>query len=257
MAKITYIIPLHKFDKSVEALLPNALQSIKDAKGKDNTIILVGPAEVLKNTEEIVAKLKLKSFVKYVENNEKTDVFSQINAAALMCTTKYFCVVEYDDQITEYWPEVAERYYGETNAEILLPLIEYVKDGEWVSFGNELAWDSSFANEIGYIDLDCLNTYMDFNVTGAFIKTESFISIGKLKSSLKIAAWYEFLMRAHHNGLKIYVVPKLGYSHVIGREGSYTEEAHKDISKEEGAWLIETAKQEYFFKEDRNKKFGD
>ena len=120
-----------------------------------------------------------------------------------------------------------------------------------------IAWSASFANEIGFIDLDCLDTYMDFNVTGSFIKTEDFISIGGLKPSLKIAAWYEFLLRACHNSLKVFVVPKVGYSHTLSREGSYMNETKKDISPEEGKWLIATAKEEYFFKEDRKKKYGE
>jgi hypothetical protein len=257
MGKITYIIPIHKFDDEVKPLLSNALKSIKDTKSKDYSVILVGPEDVLSKTEEIVSSLKMKTSVKNVVNEGETDFYSQVNRAAMFCTTKFFCVVEFDDQIMEYWPDVAERYEKETGASVLLPLVEYVKDGEWLSFGNELAWDGSFANEIGYLDIDCLNTYMDFNVTGAFIKTEDFISIGGLKPSLKIAAWYEFLLRVCHNSLKVYVVPKLGYSHTIGRDGSYMEQANKEIPKEEGSWLIETARQEYFFKEDRKKKFGE
>jgi hypothetical protein len=258
MAKVTYIIPLHKFDESVEKFLPRALKSIKDIKSKDYSIIIVGPSSVTEKTNGIVSELKLKTSVKYVDNEGDTDFFSQVNAAALMCTTKFFCVVEYDDQVMEYWQDCAERYWKETEASVLLPLDEYVNtDGQWESFGNEIAWGGAFSNEVGYIDIDGLNTYMDFNVTGAFIKTEDFISVGCLKPSLKIAAWYEFLLRMCHNGKKVYVVPKLGYSHVLGREGSYSSEMRGDISQEEGRWLIETAKQEYFFKEDRKKKFGE
>jgi hypothetical protein len=51
----------------------------------------------------------------------------------------------------------------------------------------------------------------------------------------------------------IYVIPKIGYFHTIGREGSYMTLAKQEISQEEGKKLIELARQEYFFKEDRNK----
>ena len=256
MAKITYIVPVHKFDESVSALLTNALKSIKETKYKDYSVTIVGPADVLKNVEEIINGLKMKSVTNYLTNEGETDFFSQINFAAMHCTTKFFCVVEFDDQVMEKWPENALKYQEATSASVALPLTEYVKDGNMVSFGNELAWDGSFANEIGYLDIDCLNTYMDFNVTGALIKTEDFLSIGGLKPSLKIAAWYEFLLRACQNSLKVYVVPKLGYSHTIQREGSYMIESSKEITREYGAWLIETAKQEYFFKEDRKREFG-
>lgn len=255
MAKISYIIPLHKFDESVKTLLPNALKSIKETKGKEYAILLVGPADVLKKTEGIVADAKLKSSVKYVNNDGKTDFASQVNAAVMMCTTKLFCIVEYDDTVMEYWPDVFERYEKENNAAVYMPIEAYLKDGRLVSFGNEISWSGSFANELGYIDLDCLKTYMGFNLTGSFIRTEDFIAAGGLKPSLKAAAWCEFLFRMCHNGYKVFVVPKLGYSHTVEREGSYMDEYAKNVSAEEDEWLFKTAQQEYFFKEDRGKVF--
>lgn len=258
MDKVSYIIPLHVFDDSVKTMLPNAITSIKDTKTKEFVILFVGPKDVLDQVVPIAEEAKLvKSQVKYIENDGDTDFFSQVNKAALKCTTKFFCIVEYDDAIMEYWPAVFERYEKTTSASVMLSIIELVENGQWVSWGNEMAWNGAFANDIGKIDLDCLEKYMDFNVTGAFINTEDFIKTGMLKPSLKFAAWYEFLLRACHNGLTVYVAPKLCYSHTINREGSFMLETTKSVSKEEGAWLIETAKQEYFFKEDRKKVWGE
>ena len=96
---------------------------------------------------------------------------------------------------------------------------------------------------------------MDFNCTGGLFKTEDFISLGGLKKSLKIAAWYEFLMRVCYKSKKIYVLPKIGYLHTVGREDSYMEQMQKTLTQEEGKFLIDTARQEYFFKEDRNIQF--
>ena len=259
MGKVSYIVPLHKFDEEVSLLLPNALKSIKETKPNEYAILIVGPKDVLEKVEPIVTDLKLKSATKFVENNGDTDFFSQVNEAALKCTTKFFCVVEFDDMVIEYWPAEFEKYQAAENASIVLPIDELFENGQWVSLANEIMWSNSFADEnnLGVLNLDCLNKFMDFNVTGAFINTEDFIKVGALKPSLKFAAWYEFLMRACYNGLKVYVAPKLGYSHSVNRKGSYMDSIAKDISREEGAWLIETAKQEYFFKEDRKKKFGE
>ena len=98
---------------------------------------------------------------------------------------------------------------------------------------------------------------MDFIVSGAFINTEDFRTVGGLKPSMKIAAWYEFLLRCCYKNKGVYVVPKLGYLHNVDTNGSYSEESKKTITPEEGAWLIKTANQEYFFKVDRKKKFGE
>ena len=257
MGNITYIIPVHKFDETVEKYLPTALKSVKDSDDKDYTIIVVGPKEVLTKVEKLVNDLKLKSATKFVEN-ENTDPYVQINTAVMRTTTPYFCVVEYDDSIAPFWGKQAKGY-GENGASVLLPLVEFYSAGVPVSFGNELAWDTAFADEhnLGYIDMEQLDTYMDFVVSGALIKTEDYISVGGLKPSLKIAAWYEFLLRCCHKHKDIYVVPKLGYSHNLDTPDSYSDICKKEISQDEGTWLITTAKQEYFFKEDRGKKFGD
>ena len=102
-----------------------------------------------------------------------------------------------------------------------------------------------------------LNTYMDFFAHGALFNTEDFISLGGLKASLKVAAWYEFFLRCCHKSKEIYVVPKIGYFHYIDTKNSYSEISKSEITPEEGQWLISIAKEEYFFKEDRNKKFGE
>lgn len=257
MGNVTYIVPIHKFDETVKKYLPNALKSIKDSVDADYSVILVGPKAVLEQATEMVKKIKLLDVTKLVEN-DNTDPFVQINTAVMRCTTPYFCIVEYDDEVSPFWGKRAKEY-GENGASVLLSLIEFCSADVPVSFGNELAWDTAFADEhnLGYIDMEQLNTYMDFVASGAFIKTEDFISIGGLKPSLKIAAWYEFLLRCCYKHKDIYVVPKLGYKHRLDTENSYSDISKNEIGQEEGAWLITTAKQEYFFKEDRNKKFGE
>ncbi|MBP5725384.1 MAG: hypothetical protein J6X18_17630, partial [Bacteroidales bacterium] len=127
MGKVTYIIPLHKFDEQVKEMLPNALKSIKDTRSKDYTLLIVGPKDVLDDAEKVVSELKMKTSTKFVENQGETDFFSQVNEAALKCTTKFFCVVEFDDTVIEYWPEVFGKYQAETSASVVMPLNELVE----------------------------------------------------------------------------------------------------------------------------------
>jgi len=251
MKKVTYIIPLHEYNKNVEKYFKRAIKSLSEMKSnQDNKVVLIGPESVINK-----AKSTCDMEVELIVNND-TDFCSQINNAVFQCITPYFSVLEFDDEYMPYWYEVSQEY-GKNGASVLLPINELYKDENLVALANEIAWSPSFVNEkskgLGYIDNDCLETFMDFNVTGALIKTEDFISVGGLKPSLKIAAWHEFLMRMAYNKKDIYVVPKIGYKHIIDREGSYM--ATVNLSQEEGAWLIKTAKQEYFFKEDRNKTF--
>ena len=260
MENVTYIIPLNEYNKEVEKNLKRALDSLENVEGnEDDEIIFVGPKKVIDNAAKLISE-KNKKEVTLVTNEEKTDFFNQVNIAVFSCTTPFFSILEFDDAYKPYWNKEAQKYAAATDASIILPINEFIKDGEFASLGNEFAWSSVFAEKeeetIGFISLDALDSFFDFNVTGALIRTEDFISLGGLKPSLKIAAWYEFLLRAAYNKKLIYVAPKDGYEHTIQRKGSYSDLAFKTISPEEGKWLISTAKQEYFFKEDRNKAFS-
>lgn len=263
MENVTYIIPILKIDNTVEEYLVNAIKSVTSLEFTEgDKLLFVGKKEELEKTDKAIRGITIKQEIIHVENNE-TDFFTQINKAVMNCITPYFSILEIDDAYCNNW-NLSAQQYATNGASVILPINEYYEgkyydgEGNMFSFGNEIAWSSSYANEqrgLGFIDIDCLKTFADFNCTGAFFKTEDFISLGGLKPSLKIAAWYEFLLRAaYNNGKSIYVVPKIGYKHTFGRDGSFMVE-HKNISEDEGKWYYTTALQEYFFKEDRNKKF--
>ena len=254
MKNITIIVPLHVYE---EKLLEKALQSVP-VSGEEYTLLFVGPKDVCDKAEKLTKKLKIELHVSICENDE-TDFVTQINKAVFKCTDQYFTILEFDDAFTDIYFRVMQRYAEEhPEYSIILPVNEYYNvNGELIGFGNEIALGAAFADTVGLVGVTELETYMDFNCTGGLIKTEDFISIGGLKKSLKLASWYEFLLRAAYKSKKIYVIPKFGYQHTVGRDGSYMVEAQKAISQEEGQFLIKTAKQEYFFKEDRNKTFAD
>jgi hypothetical protein len=63
------------------------------------------------------------------------------------------------------------------------------------------------------------------------------------------------LLRATNNGQFIYVIPKIGYHHLIGRDDSLMKHYSQELSPEEGAWWIDLAKKEYNFIEDRKIKY--
>ena len=255
---ITFIIPLHTFDSEVETYLEKSLKSIKEnCDSKKNTVIIVGPSDVLGKVDVVYTKTKCKCNLQLLENTGTTDPFTQINMAVYKCVTPYFSVIEFDDEYYSYWVDEVSKYLNtEYASSVYIPLTELINtEGNIVQFVNEIALSNSFSNELGLIDIEALEAYMDFNVTGAIIKTEDFITAGGLKPSLGIAAWYEFLLRMCHNSYVVRVIPKVGYRHTVGRENSYSVIQNKALTPEHGSWLIKTAQQEYFFKEDRNKTF--
>ena len=72
---------------------------------------------------------------------------------------------------------------------------------------------------------------------------------------MKLTFWYEFMLRLTHNEKKIRVIPKVGYRHLIGREGSLYSIYASTIDKDESEWWYETAKKECSHTTDRKKQY--
>ena len=63
------------------------------------------------------------------------------------------------------------------------------------------------------------------------------------------------MLRAANKPKKIYVVPKVGYNHTLGRNGSLTETYKKEITQDEIKWWFDLAKRDYFFKEEKEPSY--
>ena len=135
------------------------------------------------------------------------------------------------------------------NISVFMPLedITDFNNGKYIGFGNEAAWASSFSNEIGYVDNECLQNYFDFYVTGSIFNKADWNEVGGLKPLIKISFWYEWLLRLTNKSKKVYVIPKVGYNHSLGRSGSLVETYKSTVSKEESEWWFDLAKREYMF----------
>lgn len=254
MKDITIIIPIHKYDDNIKEMLNNALESIK--KNQENYAFgkliptIVAPGEILEELGEALGE----EFYHICRNTSgETDFCSQINFAANKVTTEYFSILEYDDTYTDKWFKMAHDYfYTNESVSLFLPLnILTDSNHQQFQYVNEIAWSSSFSSEIGYLDYDCLQDYSSFNLTGGIFNTEDFKKIGGFKPSIKIAFNYELLLRMTKKELKVFVVPKEGYIHVIGREGSLTDEYNRTIAVEEIKKWFDLAKIECAFTEDR------
>ena len=254
MNDITIIIPVHKFDEKIKELLNDALESIKTNQenytfGKLVPLI-VGPNNVL---EEIGETFGENNFYHACRNTGETDFCSQVNFAAKKVDTQYFSILEFDDTYSDNWFKMAHDYYYTNETVSLFLPINILTDVSHQQFQyvNEISWSGSFSNEIGFLDFDCLQDYSSFNLTGGIFNTEDFKKIGMFKPSIKVAFNYELLLRMTKKELKVYVVPKEGYTHVIGREDSLTDEYNKTLTNEEIRKWFDLAKIECVFTEDR------
>jgi hypothetical protein len=255
MIDITVLIPVHKYDETVEKYIENAVTSVPS----EMKLSVVCTEDVKKS----LAKHKaLKGFDNWVITDGDTDFCSMVNKGVETCDTEYFSILEYDDIFTTnaYKSFIPYIEVNEPDTKVFLSIQELYDASnentlEPIGYINETVWASAFSEEIGYLDIESLEAYYNFNVTGGIINTDFFKTVGGLKPSIKISFWYEFLLRAIYNNGKVFVAPKVCYQHTVNRKGSLTEEYTNTITQEEGAWWINLAQEEYFFKNDRNKKY--
>lgn len=255
---LTVIIPLHIFNEEVSELLQRAVNSVNDGV----KIIL----SVKYGLQDIVQELFEKnSNVLVIEANEESfsDFCTLTNLAVENVTTDWFSILEYDDYYTSYWFEDSMKYlYSDKDAKIYLPLVDLYdynrfKNHEgrsYLGYANEASWASSFSNDLGYIDNECLGTYFNFNLTGGIFHTETFKQVGCLKPNIQMSFWYEFMLRFTSLGHKIYVIPKVGYNHFMNREGSLSVNYANSLTNEEAEYWLDVAKKECHYTECRNVK---
>ena len=253
---LTVFIPLHKYDNDVYELLKDAVESTT-VQDKEVPIVISCPSASVKKLKKDFQDNSNITIYEISENDD-TDFCSQVNTFAVKCTTKYFSILEYDDAYAKTWFSNVDKYlsfYADTD--ILLPIAELYDypTSNMIGYVNEVVWAASFSNEIGHIDFESLDVVNEYNLTGAIFNTDTFLELCGLKPSIKISFWQEFMLRACYHEKKAFVVPKVGYYHMINREDSLSDSYNKEIGNEEAQWWMELAKQEYFFNEDRKKEY--
>ena len=260
MENITVIIPVNVVDEKFDDYFKNSFKSLTEQVLRPSNVMVV------RSTDN-----KLKSYlenfdfgdfdVEVIENKGDTSFMGQINFGGENIKTKWFSILEYDDEYSKIWfknvKEYSEYY---TDVDIFLPLVvDVTEEGEFLSFTNEAVWAMNFSDKMGYLDNGCLLRYPNFQSSGVVFNKESFESIGGFKPSFKLTFVYELLLRATYNDLKVYTIPKVGYKHTNMRSGSlfwdYRYNDDVKISSDEANFWIETSKKEYFFTADRGIKY--
>ena len=251
MKELVVIIPMHDFSKENIELLNKAVDSVPS----DIKVLL----SVKKGTDEKYLNGVSERLTVFAESNGES--FTElVNTAVDAIEEKWFSILEFDDTFTPIWLDNIKKYIEFMPSNSVFMCLEDITDfnnNQYIGFGNEAAWASSFSNEIGYIDNDCLQNYFDFYLTGSIFNTADWREVGGLKPSIKITFWYEWLLRATNKGKKIYVIPKVLYNHKLGRKDSITEIYKETVDAEETKWWFDLAKRESMFRDDRNKTYEE
>ena len=241
MKDLAVIIPMHEFGKENIELLNKAVDSVP----ADIKVIL----SVKKGVDG--RKLKGISERLIVVSESEGDSFQElVNTAVDGIEEKWFSILEYDDTYTSIWLDNAKKYIDfmpNTSVFMYLEDITDFNDGKYIGFGNAEVYASSFSNEIGYLDNDCLQNYFDFYLTGSIFNTSDWKEVGGLKPQIKLTFWYEWLLRVTNKNKTVFVIPKVGYNHSLNRKGSLVDVYRESLSQDEVQFLFDLAKHEYFF----------
>ena len=261
MKDLTIILPIHLMDEKTDDLFKNAIKSISTQTVEEKPKLVV----VRSNDNKVKDYIESFDFtgleVEVLENTEDTSFMGQINFAVDKIKTKWFSVLEYDDEYATIWFKNVQKYSSHyKDVDIFLPLVvDVTAEGEFINFTNEAVWAMNFSDKMGYLDNACLLRYPNFQTSGMVINKEKFEEVGGFKSTIRLTFVYEFLLRATYNDLKVFTIPKVGYKHTNMRPDSlfwnYKFNQEDLIDATEANFWIETAKKEYFFTSDREIKY--
>lgn len=258
MKDIAIIIPLHKIDPTILPYVKNAVDNVNKCQAKYTEGNL---SPYIVGSKEVVGSELVKGIdgVQFIKNDGETDFCSQVNFAADKIDEDYFSILEFDDEYSEKWfSMVKDYYYSNEDVSLFLPVnIQISTKQGFRQFNNEYLLSKDTVDEIGFVTKDDLRSFMSINVTGGVFNRADFIKIGKYKPSIQIFFNYELLLRMVNKGLKVYVVPKEGYKHVIDRDDSLTDYYLKNMSEEEVRKWYVAATKEYEYLGNRSMTISD
>lgn len=255
---IITIIPIHEYNDEISGYLTKAVESIIKQEGIEKLplIALVFPPAIeggiIGFRDSIIRKhqdkINHKSFL-LLKNEGKTDYQTQINFGVNNIESDYFTTLEFDDEFSNTYFRNALLYVSKfPKVDIFLTMmIETNEKDEGIKLTNEVVWSQQFVGEngeLGYLNINSLKQFTDFKLSGAIIKKSEFLTLGSLKSNIKLTFNYEFLLRALTQAAKIYTIPKIGYKHLATREDSLLNKYGKSMSMEERKFWFEVAKKE-------------
>ena len=246
MKELGIIIPMHEFGKENIELLNKAIDSIPE----DTPICVSVP----NGTSPTKLKGGSERAVIVPSTNEGSTFADLVNNGVAAFNNnpdvKWFSILEFDDPYTPIWYDNAKKYIECMPNISVFMFLEDITDfnnGNYVGFGNEAAWASSFSDEIGFIDNESLQNYFDFYMTGSIFNKADWNEVGGLKPRIKLSFWYEWLLRVTNKKKQVYVIPKVGYNHKLGRKGSLVEIYKETVDQNEMQWWFDLAKRESIF----------
>lgn len=257
---ISVILPISLTSfRDFREFFEKAIKSVQSQQSLPNEIVIV-----YENNKELKSLIEDFDYgnisVTKLPWNEKPNFCSQVNLGIQNAKSKWFSILEFDDEYSSIWFKNVKKYiqiYPEVKG--FLPIVvDTDNKNAFAGFTNEATFAANFTMEMGYLTNDILHNYQNFQTSGAVFSKEIFEEFGGFKPSIKLTFIYEYLLRLTYNSVSIMSIPKIGYKHTNMREDSLFwnyRNGENTLNEDEVKFWLQTAKKEYFFTEDRNIKY--
>jgi len=253
---ISVVLPLKtRTAYDFESFFDKSIESLKNQKDEFDELVIV-------HCDESQLESYLNEFdfgginVKFEKWTEEPNYAKQVNRGVEVSSSDWVSLLEFDDEYSKIWFRNSKKYmdiYKDVDA--FLPIVVDVDDKSvFAGFTNEATFAANITNEIGILSNEILQNFQNFQISGMIISKERFLSVGGLKSNIKLTFGYEFFLRLTHNSSRIMTIPKIGYKHMNLRLGSLFwnyKNSDDRLSADEVKFWIDSAKKECFYNVER------
>ena len=256
---LSVILPIKSSKaKDFEEYFEKAISSLKNQTVGFEELVIVHTQE-----ESLIGHLNSYDFgdlnVTKLLWDKEPNYSDQVNYGIKNAKGEWVSLFEFDDEYSSIWFKNVQKYIESfPEVQMFLPVVVETDEKGLFGFTNEATFAANFSQEMGILTNDTLQDYQNFQTAGSVFKKSIVEDFGGFKPSVKLTFIYEFLLRLTYNSVLIMTVPRLGYKHVNLREGSifwnYKFGNEKMLDEEVKFW-VQSAKKEYFFKEDRTINF--
>jgi hypothetical protein len=254
---VSVILPIKtRKEKDFEFYFDKAIASLKTQKFGFNELIIVNANE--EGLNDYLSNYDFGDLDVVIERWDNEPSFAkQINHAVAMSKSKWISILEFDDEYSVIWFDNVNKFISNfKDVDVFLPIVIDVDNKDlFAGFTNEATFAANFTQEMGVLTTETLLEYQNFQTSGAVMKKSIFEDFGGFKSNFKLTFVYEFLLRMTYNSVKFMTIPKIGYKHMNLREDSIFwnyKNGQNQLTENEANFWIQTAKREYFFKNERD-----
>lgn len=266
---ISIVLPVESSKhKNFSELFSSAVQSIhnqvKDCPRRGKVLNDIELVVVHSGEESLLSIINEYDFsgltTNIIHNTGETDFSTQVNLGVKNSTHEWVSLLEFDDEFSSIWFKNVSRYIDSyPDFDGFLPIVvDTDEKGVFAGFTNEATFAANMNTEIGVLTNEVLMNYQNFQTSGMVFRKNIFEDYGGFKKSMKLTFVYELLLRLTYNSVKFMTIPRIGYKHSNMREGSIFWDykyGNNQLTQDEVKFWIDSAKKEYYFKEDRNIKY--